>query len=68
VVESTSSEPSNQQLNLSDLAKRVGLSYQKISSRRSQDDFTAWISSHDPEGCGWKYCEEMNAYSAVTAA
>lgn len=65
---STYPEPLNQQLNLSELSKRVGLSYQKISARRKQVDFTTWISGHDPEGFGWMYCKEMNIYNAVNAA
>ena len=64
----TFATPLQQHLNLSELSKRVGLSYQKISSRRSQVDFSTWISEHDPDGFGWTYCQEMNRYNAVCAA
>ena len=52
-------------LDLAGLSKRVGLSYQKISSRRKRSDFTAWISEHDPDGHGWEYSHDRNVSSAV---
>ena len=64
---SESVDQSEQTLNLSGLAKRVGVSYQKISARRSRSDFSTWISEHDPDGHAWHYCSESNAFSVVAA-
>ena len=51
-------------LNLSALAKRVGISYQKIAARRRRSDFSSWISQHDPDGHQWIYCSDRNAFCA----
>lgn len=37
------------------LAQRLGVSYSTISRRRSQEDFTEWSRSRDPDGVGWIY-------------
>ena len=54
-------------LDLAELSKRVGLSYQKISARRKRRDFGSWIASHDPEGQVWNYCSKSNSYTPVAA-
>ena len=64
---SESGHESEQTLDLSALAKRVGVSYQKISARRRRSDFSTWISEHDPDGHAWHYCSDRNAFSVVAA-
>ena len=64
---SESGQESEQTLDLSALAKRVGVSYQKISARRRRSDFSTWISEHDPDGHAWHYCSDRNAFSVVAA-
>ena len=64
---SESGHESEQTLGLSALAKRVGVSYQKISARRRRSDFSTWISEHDPDGHAWHYCSDRNAFSVVAA-
>ena len=64
---SKSVNESGQSLDLSGLAKRVGMSYQKISARRRRSDFSSWISEHDPDGHAWQYCSKRNAFSVVAA-
>jgi len=64
---SESGHESDQTLDLSGLAKRVGVSYQKISARRRRSDFSAWISEHDPDGHAWHYCSDRNTFSVVAA-
>ena len=64
---SESGHESDQTLDLSALAKRVGVSYQKISARRRRSDFSAWISEHDPDGHAWHYCSDRNTFSVVAA-
>ena len=66
-VEAQADEASVQALDLAELSKRVGLSYQKISARRKRRDFGSWIASHDPEGQVWTYCSESNSYTPVAA-
>ena len=51
-------------LNLSALAKRVGISYQKIAARKRRSDFSSWSSQHDPDGHQWSYCSDRNAFRA----
>ena len=64
---SESGHESEQTLDLSALAKRVGVSYQKISARRRRSDFSTWISEHDPDGHAWHSCSDRNAFSVVAA-
>ena len=64
---SESGHESDQTLDLSALAKRVGVSYQKISARRRRSDFSTWISEHDPDGHAWHYCSDRNTFSVVAA-
>ena len=67
-VDTSESNTLDQQtLDLSGLAKRVGMSYQKISARRRRSDFATWISKHDPDGHAWRYCSDRNSFSVVAA-
>ena len=66
-AESESAPESQKTLDLSGLAKRVGLSYQKISARRRRSDFSNWIAEHDPDGHAWHYCSESKAFAVVAA-
>ena len=67
-VDTSDSNTLDQQtLDLSGLAKRVGMSYQKISARRRRSDFATWISKHDPDGHAWRYCSDRNSFSVVAA-
>ena len=67
-VDTSESNTLDQQtLDLSGLAKRVGMSYQKISARRRRSDFATWISKHDPDGHAWHYCSDRNSFSVVAA-
>ena len=54
-------------LKVTELSKRVGVSYQKISARRRRDDFSSWIAEHDPEGIQWTYCKDSNLYNVMVA-
>jgi Cu2+-exporting ATPase len=38
-----------------DLAKRLGVPTQTLTSQRLKDDFTAWSKSKDPEAIAWFY-------------
>ncbi|GIS14295.1 MAG: hypothetical protein CM15mP116_08780 [Synechococcus sp.] len=59
-VDTSESNTLDQQtLDLSGLAKRVGMSYQKISARRRRSDFATWISKHDPDGHAWRYAQTV---------
>jgi len=42
-------------LRQADLAKRLGVPTQTLTSQRLKDDFTAWSKSKDPEGIAWFY-------------
>ena len=66
-AESESAPESQKTLDLSGLAKRVGLSYQKISARRRRSDFSNWIAEHDPDGHAWQYCSKRKSFSVIAA-
>lgn len=42
-------------LKQSDLARRLGMSPQTLTYRRSRPDFTDWSMTKDPEGVAWLY-------------
>ena len=69
-VVASESDPDSQpilDLDLSGLAKRVGVSYQKISARRRRSDFSDWIAEHDPDGHAWQYCSKRKSFSVIAA-
>jgi Cu2+-exporting ATPase len=49
------------------LARRLGVSHQAITARRSRGDFHAWIQAHDPEGQAWAYCKAERTYRPLVA-
>ncbi|MEB3156364.1 MAG: heavy metal translocating P-type ATPase [Cyanobacteriota bacterium] len=52
---------------LAALARRLGVSHQAITARRSRADFTAWIQNLDPEGHTWTYCTATRTYRQCLA-
>ena len=58
-----SSEP----LSISALAKRLGVTHQKISAQRRRNGFATWIAQHDPDGWVWEYSLELKTFSIVSA-
>ena len=58
-----SSEP----LSISALAKRLGVTHQKISAQRRRNDFSTWIAQHDPDGWVWEYSLELKTFSIAPA-
>jgi hypothetical protein len=49
----------------SDLAKRLGVTRQTITSRKKRQDFSSWASKLDPDGVAWLYCSNSKGYRQV---
>jgi hypothetical protein len=49
----------------SQLAKRLGVKPQAITARRHRQDFSRWVSDHDPEGRSWLYSSTHKGYLAT---
>jgi cation transport ATPase len=45
-----------------DLAKRLGVTRQTITSRKGRHDFSSWASELDPDGVAWLYCKKSKGY------
>jgi hypothetical protein len=52
-------------LKQSDLAKRLGVTSQSLTSRRAKPEFTHWTQNQDPEGQAWKYDAATQFFHAV---
>jgi soluble P-type ATPase len=48
-----------------DLAKRLGVTRQTITSRKKRQDFSSWASKLDPDGVAWLYCSNSKGYRQV---
>jgi soluble P-type ATPase len=46
---------SQQQLNLRELAQRLGVSSQQLVARRNRPDFSSWAAGQDPQQLAWRY-------------
>ena len=59
--------PSQSALSLiqADLAKRLDINTSTLTRRRSDEDFSQWSQSKDPEGIGWKYLAENKIFVPV---
>lgn len=51
----------------SDLAKRLGVTFQALNWRRSQVDFADWSRVRDPEGMTWRYDSTAKAFYPIQA-
>jgi cation transport ATPase len=49
-------------LKQSDLAKRLGVASQLLTSYRIKPDFSAWTQAKDPEGIAWNYDPASRCY------
>jgi cation transport ATPase len=52
-------------LKQSALAKRLGVTSQSLTSRRTKPEFTHWTQNQDPEGRAWKYDAATQFFYAV---
>jgi hypothetical protein len=48
-----------------DLAKRLGVTRQTITSRKGRQNFSSWASELDPDGMAWLYCSKSKGYRQV---
>lgn len=49
-------------LNQSELAKRLEVHSSTITKRKSDDDFSIWSQSKDPDGIPWQYLEDKKVF------
>jgi soluble P-type ATPase len=48
-----------------DLAKRLGVTRQTITSRKGRQNFSSWASELDPDGMAWLDCSKSKGYRQV---
>ena len=51
-----------QDLELKQLAERLGTTSQKIVARRSRADFASWSASNDPQQYSWQYESKLRVF------
>ena len=66
-LESSPKIPSPSTLSLiqADLAKRLDINTSTLTRRRSDEDFSQWSQSKDPEGIAWKYLAENKIFVPI---